>query len=153
MTDSQKLDFLIEQAQENKMRFDGIEKRFVGVEEQMKGIEKRFVGVEGQMKGIEKRFVGVEGQMKGIEKRFDGVEEQMKGFEKRFDSMEASVRGIHIVFENEIRPNICRIAEGHLDLFRKLDEAIKINNETELMAIRLRMLETEVRTARADRVV
>jgi len=111
MTDSQKLDFLIEQAQENKMRFDGIGKRFVG------------------------------------------VEEQMKGFEKRFDSMEASVRGIHIVFENEIRPNICRIAEGHLDLFRKLDEAIKINNETELMAIRLRMLETEVRTARADRVV
>lgn len=36
------------------------------------------------------------------------------------------------------------IAEGHLDLTRKLDEALKINNEKEMLLIRVNFLESEV---------
>jgi hypothetical protein len=36
------------------------------------------------------------------------------------------------------------IAEGHLDLSRKLDEALQINHEKELMGVRLNYLEGKV---------
>ena len=41
--------------------------------------------------------------------------------------------------------NIMRVAEGHLDLYRKLDDAQKIDNEKEMIAIRVNILETELR--------
>ncbi len=36
------------------------------------------------------------------------------------------------------------IAEGHLDLSRKLDEALKVDNEKELLLIRVNTLENEL---------
>ena len=38
-----------------------------------------------------------------------------------------------------------RVAECHLDLYRKLDDAQKIDNEKEMIAIRVNILETELR--------
>lgn len=55
------------------------------------------------------------------------------------------VNGIKIIIENEIRPNIQRIAEGHLDLSRNLHDVIKYKDEIEMLSIRSRMLESEVR--------
>ena len=41
--------------------------------------------------------------------------------------------------------NIKIIAEGHLDLSRKLDDALKVENEKELLLIRVNILENELR--------
>lgn len=37
-------------------------------------------------------------------------------------------RSIELTLENEIRTNIMRVAEGHLDLSRKLNESIKLSS-------------------------
>lgn len=50
--------------------------------------------------------------------------------------------------ENEVAPNIMRVAEGHMDLYRKLSEATKVTNEQEMMAIRLNILEREMRVVK-----
>lgn len=55
------------------------------------------------------------------------------------------VRSVQLTLENETNKNIKIIAEGHLDLSRKLDEAVKIDNEKELLLIRVNSLENEVR--------
>ena len=47
--------------------------------------------------------------------------------------------------ENEIRVNIQRVAEGHLDLSRNLHEAMKPSNEVEMLSIKVRSLESEIR--------
>ena len=39
---------------------------------------------------------------------------------------------------------IC-VAEGHLDLSRNLHEALKIDSEKEMMAVRVNILESELR--------
>lgn len=39
------------------------------------------------------------------------------------------ITGINLTLENEIRVNIIRVAEGHLDLSRKLDDYIKLSHE------------------------
>lgn len=45
----------------------------------------------------------------------------------------------------DINRNIKIIAEGHLALSRKLDEALKIDNEKEMLLIRVNRLENEIR--------
>ena len=49
---------------------------------------------------------------------------------------------IELHFENVTDKNIQTVAEGHLDISRKLDNALKVENEKELLIIRVRMLET-----------
>ena len=53
-------------------------------------------------------------------------------------------RGLGFI-ENETNKNIQIIAEGHLNLSRKLDEALKIENEKEMLLLRVNRLENEIR--------
>ena len=62
---------------------------------------------------------------------------------EKLDKLENDVTDIKLTLENEIRVNIQRVAEGHLDLSRNLHEAL--NNEKEMLAIRVSVLETELR--------
>lgn len=52
---------------------------------------------------------------------------------------------IELTLENETNRNIKAIAEGHLDLSRKLNEALKVGNEKEMLLIRVNILENELR--------
>lgn len=63
----------------------------------------------------------------------------------KLDKLEKEVTDIKLTLENEIRVNIQRVAEGHLDLSRNLHEALKMDNEKEMLAIRVSVLETELR--------
>ena len=55
------------------------------------------------------------------------------------------VTSIELHLENVTDKNIQTVAEGHLDLSRKLDDALKVENEKELLVIRVRILEDELR--------
>lgn len=68
----------------------------------------------------------------------------------KLDKLENDVTDIKLTLENEIRVNIQRVAEGHLDLSRNLHEALKIDNEKEMLAIRVSVLETELRRIKAQ---
>lgn len=63
----------------------------------------------------------------------------------KLDKLENDITDIKLTLENEIRVNIQRVAEGHLDLSRNLHEAMKIDSEKEMLAIRVSVLETELR--------
>ena len=56
---------------------------------------------------------------------------------------------IGMIIENEIRVNIQRVAEGHLDLSRNLHDAMRPSSEVEMLAVKVRMLETEVKELKA----
>lgn len=73
------------------------------------------------------------------------MDERLDKMDARFDKLENDVTDIKLTLENEIRTNIMRVAEGHLDLYRKLHDAQKIDNEKEMIAIRVNILETELR--------
>lgn len=77
--------------------------------------------------------------------KLDAVESDMQEIKQKVNSIENKVTGIDLTLENEIRVNIKRVAEGHLDLSRNLHNALSIDNEKEMLSIRVNMLETELR--------
>ncbi len=54
------------------------------------------------------------------------------------------VTNLELMIENETNVNIRRIAEGHCDLVRNLREARKVDDEKELLAIRVTVLESDM---------
>ena len=48
---------------------------------------------------------------------------------EKLDTIENDVKDVKLTLENEIRQNIQRVAEGHLDLSRNLHDAMKPSNE------------------------
>ena len=51
---------------------------------------------------------------------------------KNIIDINSKVTNIQLDIENEIKPNIMRVAEGHLDLSRKLNEAINFCNNIDV---------------------
>ena len=71
--------------------------------------------------------------------------EETKMILDRLDKLDNKIKDIQLTLENETNKNIQIIAEGHLDLSRKLDEALKVDNEKEMLLIRVNRLENELR--------
>lgn len=131
MTDSQKLDYLIEQFGE--MRADIKE-----LQEGMNRVEKRLDSLEMRMDAVEQR-------LDRLEQRMDAVEQRLDAVENRLDKQEEEIRYIRLFQENHLQAQIRRIAEGHLDLYRKLLDALKISGEDELIHVRVNMLESDMK--------
>ena len=95
--------------------------------------------------GVDKRLDGIDARLDGIDARLDGIDTRLDGVDARLDNMETDIKDIKLTIENELRVNIQRIAEGHMDLDRKLREALVPNQEMEMLAIKVRMLDTDVK--------
>ena len=57
------------------------------------------------------------------------IDEKVETLDKKVVRIENDVRDIKLSIENEIRVNIQRVAEGHFDLSRKLNECIELSND------------------------
>lgn len=71
--------------------------------------------------------------------------EMIKAIYDDMQEMKRQIKDLQLTLENETNRNIKIIAEGHLDLNRKLDEALKVDNEKEMLLIRVNSLENELR--------
>lgn len=73
------------------------------------------------------------------------MKQDLQALGKKVDVIESKVIHTELILENEIRVNIQRVAEGHLDLSRNLHDAMRPSNEIEMLAIKVRMLESDVK--------
>ena len=92
---------------------------------------------------------GVKENVQGLKENVQGMQEDVQNLQKKTDILDIRVTKVELTLENEIRVNIQRVAEGHLDLSRNLHEAMRPSNEVEMLAIKVRMLETDIRGLKA----
>ena len=101
--------------------------------------------MEEKLNLILSKLGSLETDMQGMKADMQGMKADMQGMKADMTDLDAKVAKIELTLENEIRVNIQRIAEGHLDLSRILHDAMKPNAEVEMLAIKVRKLESEVR--------
>lgn len=75
----------------------------------------------------------------------DVLKEDVSVLKEDVSVLKENVTGIQLTLENETNRNIRVVAEGHLDLNRKLDDALKVENEKEMMHLRVNVLENDMR--------
>lgn len=61
------------------------------------------------------------------------MSDETKSIIEKLEKLDAKTTSIQLTLENETNRNIQIIAEGHLDLSRKLNDALKIENELRIV--------------------
>ena len=97
--------------------------------------------LDRQFDKIDKRFDGIDERLDRMDERFDRMDERFDRLEGRVDKLEESVTGLQLAVENEIRPSIQILAEGHMMLNEKLDRVLENAKETEELKTRVDALE------------
>jgi archaellum component FlaC len=83
--------------------------------------------------------------MQNMKNDMQEMKTDMQGMKTDIQDLKGRVSGIEMTLENETNRNIRIIAEGHADLCRKLDEALKVENEKELLLVRTNIMENDIR--------
>lgn len=117
-------------------------------------LDKRFEQTENYLnKRLELIENHLDEKLKLTEINFDKrLEQTEKQINDRFDRSDQNIllldrrlRSVELTIENEVNKKISFVAEGHLDLSRKLDEAMRIEQEKEMLSLRLVSMEGEIR--------
>ena len=148
----ERLDGIDERLDKMDERLDKVDERLDGIDGRLDKMDERFDGIDERLDGMDRRFDGIDERFEGVDERFEGMDKRFEGMDKRFDGLTLLVtensrrlKNIELTLENEITPNIMRVAEAHLDLSRKLDDALKIDREKEMMVLKINILDGEVR--------
>lgn len=84
-------------------------------------------------------------EMQSMKSEMQSMKSEMQSMKSEVQEIKQKVTKIDLTIENEIRVNIQRVAEGHLDLSRNLHDAMRPSSEVEMLAIKVRQLESDVR--------
>ena len=147
------LEILLELKQEvSEMRKDinvlkqdaGILKQDVKSLKEEVGILKQDVScLKEDVKDLQQRMIIVEGKT-------DNLQFTVNEMQSELAETKREILSLRTMIENVTNRNIRIIAEGHLDLENKLDRSIKAGSETEVMQVRVNMIEDEMRTLKKN---
>ena len=84
-----------------------------------------------------------------LQSEFTVLQSRFTVLQNELTGLQQGVKEIQLTLENETNRKIQLIAEEHLDFSRKLDDALKVENEKEILLIRVTSLENEVRRLKA----
>lgn len=128
MTDSEKIDLLLAE--------------ITGMKQDISDMKRGVSGMEQGMSGMKQ-------DISGMKQDISGMKQDMSGMKQDIELLKQKVLRVELMIENEIRVNIQRVAEGHLDLSRNLHKAMKPSNEVEMLALKVRKLELDVEDLKA----
>ena len=132
-----RLDLLESDVRELKSGMSEIKQRVASVEQKVTELDQRVAGVEQKVTKLEQKFTVLDEKVTVLDQKFTVLDQ-------KFTVLDEKVTGLELVIENETNVNIRRIAEGHCDLVRNLREARKVDDEKELLAIRVTVLESDM---------
>lgn len=82
-----------------------------------------------EMQGMKAEIVGMKGEIIGMKAEIADVKGEIADMKGEITDIRQKVTKTDLTIENEIRVNIQRVAEGHLDLSRKLNECIRLSSD------------------------
>ena len=121
-----------------------LDQKFEPVYTRLDLLESDVRELKSGMSEIKQRVASVEQKVTELDQKFTVLDEKVTVLDQKFTVLDEKVTGLELVIENETNVNIRRIAEGHCDLVRNLREARKVDDEKELLAIRVTVLESDM---------
>ena len=113
--------------------------------EMLQAIYSDMQNMKNDMQEMKTDMQNMKTDMQGMKADMQDMKTDMQGMKTDIQDLKGSVSGIEMTLENETNRNIRIIAEGHADLCRKLDEALKVESEKELLLVRTNIMENDIR--------
>lgn len=114
-------------------------------EEMLVSLVENVKNINSTLNNMNKQFDDVNSKINNMNSQIEDINNQISEMKTDIQNLKSETREISLTLENETNRNIKIIAEGHLDLSRKLDKALTVENEKEMALIRINMMESEIR--------
>jgi len=126
------------------MKFSMQEMR-IDIEDLQTGMRDRQADASSMKAGMQE----MRSDLKSLTSKMQEVQSEVQKLQVDTGEIKDRVINIEMTLENEIRVNIQRVAEGHLDLSRNLHECIQLSSEVksrqEMQDIYINMHETKLK--------
>lgn len=122
MTDNKKLDLILEKVNDLDEKVSNLDEKVNGLDEKVSNLDEKVNGLDEKVNSLDEKVSSLDKKVGSLDERVNHLEGDMKEVRRR-------VTRTDMTLENEIRVNIQRVAEGHLDLSRKLDDCVKISSD------------------------
>ena len=129
---------------EIKQRVASVEQKVTELDQRVAGVEQKVTKLEQKVTELDQKFTVLDEKVTVLDQKFTVLDQKFTVLDQKFTVLDEKVTGLELVIENETNVNIRRIAEGHCDLVRNLREARKVDDEKELLAIRVTVLESDM---------
>ena len=107
-------------------------------------MESKVDSIGAKVGSMETKVGSMEAKIDSMETRMTSIEDRMDSVESKLNAVVQDVKIVKLVMENEVRFNVKCIAEGHMNLSRKLGDALQKQDEIELLTVRVNVLDTDV---------
>ena len=128
-----------------------MEQKVTELDEKVTELDQKFTVLDEKVTELDQKFTELDEKVTVLDQKFTVLDEKVTVLDQKFTVLDQKftvldekVTGLELVIENETNVNIRRIAEGHCDLVRNLREACKVDDEKELLAIRVTVLESDM---------
>lgn len=129
MTDKQKLDLILDKVVSLDEKVDSLDKKVDSLGKKVDSLDKKVDSLDKKVDSLDKKVDSLDKKVDSLDKKVDSLDKEVKTLKADMKDVKMEITGIHLTLENEIRVNIVRVAEGHLDLSRKLDEYISLSHK------------------------
>ena len=107
-------------------------------------ILQKLGGIEGGLASVREDVRSLQGDMQTLKGDVKTLKEDVQTLKEDVQTLKDRVTNIESTLENETNRNIQLIAEGHLNLARKLDEALKELQPNIMYHLKVNHLDGEV---------
>ena len=121
-----------------------LDQRVAGVEQKVTELDEKVTELDQKFTVLDEKVTVLDQKFTVLDQKFTVLDQKFTVLDQKFTVLDEKVTGLKLVIENETNVNIRRIAEGHCDLVRNLREARKVDDEKELLAIRVTVLESDM---------
>ena len=137
----------------------GEEKKLDELFELVKGINSKVQSMDSKIQSMDSKIQSMDSKIQSMDSKIQSMDDKIQSMDDKIQSMCQDIKGIHetlerhdndirdlrLTLENVTNRNISIIAENHLELNRKLNEALKRKEEEEKLYMRMNIAENDIR--------
>ena len=110
----------------------------------MKDLKSDMQDMKDDIQGIKTEMQDMKDDIQGIKTEMQDMKDDIQGIKTEMQDMHQKVTSIELNLENETNRNIQLLAENHIDLVNKLNQAIHVQDKSLLYEVQVSGLKMKI---------
>lgn len=123
----------------------GEEKKLDDLFELMKEMNLKVQSMDSKIQSMDSRIQSMDSKIQDMDQEVHNINDNIQNIYGILNQHDHDIRDLRLTLENVTNRNISIIGENHIELNRKLNEALKQKEEEERLYMRMNIAENDIR--------
>lgn len=138
MAEEKKLDELFELVK-------GMNNRVQNMDNKIQSMDNKIQSMDNKIQSMDSNSQSMDSKIQSMDSKIQSINDSIQNIYEILERHDNDIRDLRLTLENVTNRNISIIAENHIELNRKLNEALKRKEEEERLYMRMNIAENDIR--------